>query len=134
MEDCLEYTPYEDQSLQILSLPICNGPLESVQHILLGCLFIKVIWRSSRWPLDPTVFEMQHIEVWIRALIRPHEVLFVPLAEVLVFQILAARNSCVHNRLYPNMHNVVVQIQTMISYHLKAWVDSISTGSLELPP
>lgn len=66
------------------------APPETVQHILLGCIFAKAIWRSSWWPLDMVVFEFQPIECWISALFKPHEVLSVPLSEIFEFQLLVA--------------------------------------------
>ncbi|GLT66595.1 hypothetical protein SLA2020_389520 [Shorea laevis] len=43
-------------SLEDKACPICDGPTESTQHILLDCILAKVLWRSSKWPLDYSSF------------------------------------------------------------------------------
>jgi hypothetical protein len=67
--------------------PICNGPQESIQHVFLGCIFAKTVWRTSRWPLNTESFAALPIEVWIKAIIKPHELLGIPINEVHHFQL-----------------------------------------------
>lgn len=68
--------------------PIYNGPQESIQHLFLGSIFARAIWRASRWPLDTGPFSNLPIEVQIKAILNPHGLLGIPKKEVLNFQIL----------------------------------------------
>lgn len=68
---------------------MCNGPQETIQHILLSCPFTRIIWRNVRWPLDTSTFGSIPITVWIKAVLRPHAELAIPKVDVHNFQVTA---------------------------------------------
>jgi hypothetical protein len=130
-------------SLEDKACPICNGPTESIQHIFLDCILAKAIWRTSRWPLDSSSFADLPIVFWIKAILHPNEVLHIPIFDVENFQlsmvialdaIWCARNNRVHNNVTPNFQNLLIQIQSSIAIHQKAWTDKDLIASWSPPP
>lgn len=44
----------------------------TTHHVfLLDCPIARIIWRSSKWPLDTSVFINQPITWWIKAILKP---------------------------------------------------------------
>lgn len=69
------------------SCPICKGPFKSIQHIFPGLTLARIVWRSTRWPLDSSIFSSQPISSWIKAMIE-----FKISATTIMDQIWLARN------------------------------------------
>lgn len=82
-----KFTPIASQ--KDTCCPMCNGPQETIQHILLSCPFTRIIWRNVRWPLDTSTFGSIPITVWIKAVLRPHAELAIPKVDVHNFQVTA---------------------------------------------
>jgi hypothetical protein len=112
--------------------PVCNGPSESIQHIFFDCILAKAIWRSSRWPMDLSLFAGLPIASWIHAFLHPNSDLGIPNAETEDFQlsmmiaidaIWCARNNRVHNNVIIHFPSILIQIQNSTQIHRKAWSD-----------
>jgi hypothetical protein len=81
--------------------------------------------------LDTSTFAAMPIFEWIKALIRPHELLNISCADVELFQlnvvlvldaIWSARNDKVHNGTGINLQKLIIR-RTSFTKHSKAWID-----------
>jgi hypothetical protein len=70
--------------------PLCKLADDSLQHLFFGCIFAKIVWRHSFWPLDSTQFNFSSMVDWIKLIISLFNSLGIPLADCHKFQIFAA--------------------------------------------
>jgi hypothetical protein len=51
--------------------PLCKSGEDSLQHLFFNCIFARVIWRNSFWPLDSTALNFSDMMDWIKLIINP---------------------------------------------------------------
>lgn len=59
-----QFTHHEN--MDTLCCPMSHNALETANHLFLECIFSRVIWRESVWPLNVGVFDQYHISQWIK--------------------------------------------------------------------
>jgi hypothetical protein len=79
---CSTFVPASD-----ISCPLCKIANDSFQHLFFGCIFARVVWCHSFWPLDSTVFNFSFMLDWIKLIISPTNTLGIPLVDCHKFQI-----------------------------------------------
>jgi hypothetical protein len=88
--------------------PLCKGGEDSIQHLFFKCIFARVIWRHSFWPIDSLSFNFTNMLDWIKVIISPGATLKIPKEDHYRFQILAvvacdflwsSRNKAYHENL-----------------------------------
>ena len=120
--------------------PFCKGPQETLSHIFLDCDLVKILWRSSLWPLNTAVFSSRPISNWILVITYPIDWLAVPKDEVSRFQLFALLhslwwftiNKLVHEALQPVPAKVIKFVSSSFSLHLYSWQDA-ALSSLWVP-
>ena len=68
------------------SCPLCMLANDSLQHLFFECIFARVVWRHSFWPLDSTKFNFSSMVDWIKLIISPTNTLGIPLEDCHRFQ------------------------------------------------
>jgi hypothetical protein len=85
--------------------PLYRTEEDSLSHLFFRCIFARVAWRSSFWPLDSLAWSLLSLPDWIIGIIHPFSSLGIPLADTHLFQIFAAvlcdllwfsRNKAIH--------------------------------------
>ena len=112
---------------------------DSLQNLFFECIFAKVVWRHSFWPLDSTKFNFPSMVDWIKLIISPSNSLGIPLEDCHRFQIFASvacdilwyyRNQAFHNGSIFGVHSVSLHINKIALEHFQAWL-SISSAPVE---
>ena len=127
-----------------ISCPLCKTSTDSLHHLFFGCIFARVVWRHSFWPLDSTKFNFSSMVDWIKLIISPTNLLGIPLEDSHRFQIFASvacdilwyyRNQAFHNGYIFDARNVSLHINKIALEHYQAWL-SVSTAPVEkwIPP
>jgi hypothetical protein len=49
-----------------ISCPLCKVADDSLQHLFFDCIFARVVWHHSFWPLDSTVSNFSSMLDWIK--------------------------------------------------------------------
>jgi hypothetical protein len=126
-----------------LSCPLCDGPIETLTHIFLDCPFARAVWRYCSWPINTATFANLPLHEWAKAVINPSTLLGIPINYVHDFQLTAlitmdyiwmARNCLIHGGAYPDPHVCHKAIIGSIQKHSKAWADSQSSPLQWSPP
>jgi hypothetical protein len=113
-----------------ISCPLCKIANDSFQHLFFGCIFARVVWRHSFWPLDSTTFNFSSMLNWIKLIIFPSNSLGIPLADCHKIQIFAFvaydilwyyRNQAFHNKITFEARNVSTHINKIALEHFQAW-------------
>jgi hypothetical protein len=150
LEDYLEYLANQTEhfkfapstDVDMLCCPFCLGPAETLQHIFFSCPLARLLWLHSKWPLNASAFSALPISEWSQALLRPHDLLGIPLMEVRQFQIYSlivldniwlARNSLIHKAVKPDPHKILKLIRSSFSHHMSAW-SAVSDSEAWVPP
>jgi hypothetical protein len=123
--------------------PMCKGPSETIEHLMLDCPIAKIIWRNSKWPLDISVFRNQPISAWVKAILYPHQLLSIPKHYTHEFQVTAAiimdsiwyaRNSLIHKNTIPDPSFLLKHISNTSRAHLTAWKQTSPSNLAWSPP
>jgi hypothetical protein len=110
--------------------PLCSVEEESFSHLFFTCIFARVAWRSSFWPLDSSAWFSIPPSNWIKGLIHPHSFFGIPPADCHLFQIFAAvlcdliwfaRNKAVHEGSIPDISSLARLIRKTTLAHAAAW-------------
>jgi hypothetical protein len=116
------------------SCPLCKIADDSLHHLFFGCIFARIVWRHSFWPLDSTKFNFSSMVDWITVIISPVNSLGIPLADCHKFQIFASvacdilwyyRNQAFHNGTTFEARNVSMHINKIALEHFQAWQVSL---------
>jgi hypothetical protein len=116
--------------------PLCSVEEDSISHLFFSCIFARVTWRSSFWPLDSSAWSSLSLSNWIKGLIHPHSSFGIPLADSHLFQIFAsvlcdllwfAKNKAVREGSIPDISTLASSIRKTTLDHAAAWQ---STSSL----
>lgn len=115
----------------------------TTHHVfLLDCPIARIIWRSSEWPLDTSVFINQPITWWIKAILKPrisavHPKKGLPWARSrswyrsqLIIYGLQARNQLIHKAIQPENSIPLKQTTLSLMTHLSAWQNSSTNNAL----
>jgi hypothetical protein len=109
--------------------PLCSSEEESLSHMFFNCIFARVAWRSSFWPLDSSAWSSISPTNWIKGTLAPHSTFGIPLADCHLFQIYAfvlcdqiwfARNKVVHKGSIPDISYLANSIRRSTLDHATA--------------
>jgi hypothetical protein len=124
--------------------PLCKGGEDSIQHLFFKCIFARVIWRHSFWPIDSLSFNFTNMLDWIKVIISPGATLKIPKEDHYRFQILAvvacdflwsSRNKAYHENLSFDALNLSRKIIKVSLKHMVAWKNiSIPLEEECMPP
>jgi hypothetical protein len=112
------------------SCPLCKVETDFMHHLFFNCVFAKVAWRHSFWPLDSAAFSFTSMVDWINIIISPGCSLGIPHVDHHNFQIFASmacdilwfyRNKVLHDGLSFDAHSVSVHINKISLEHFQAW-------------
>jgi hypothetical protein len=146
----LNVLPAKEQLSQLfhvnsnISFPLCKVADDSLQHLFLECIFARVAWRHSFWPLDSIVLNFSFMLDWIKLIISPGSSLGIPWVDCHKFQIFALvacdilwyyRNKAFHDRISLDARNVSTHINIIALELFQAW-HSVSSVPMEkwIPP
>jgi hypothetical protein len=62
---------------------------DSLHHLFFECIFARVVWRHSFWPLDSIALKFTSMSEWISSIISPGSSIGIPLVDHHKFQIFA---------------------------------------------
>ncbi|XP_041011347.1 uncharacterized protein LOC121255133 [Juglans microcarpa x Juglans regia] len=114
----------------LIKCPLCNTEQESLHHLFFNCIFSKVVWRQSKWPIDISSFATQPMDVWTNIILSPSKNLNVPEEEIQEFQNFAIiamdnlwlhRNKVDHKQAEPSIQSYVTSVSRSYTQHCKAW-------------
>jgi hypothetical protein len=124
--------------------PLCRTEEDSLSHLFFRCIFARVAWRSSFWPLDSLAWSLLSLPDWIKGIIHPFSSLGIPLADTHLFHIFAAvlcdllwfsRNKAIHEGVIPDINALAKSIRQTSLDHAAAWkTTSASTQEHWSPP
>jgi hypothetical protein len=107
-----------------------------MHHLFFNCVFTRVAWRHSFWPLDFAAFNFTFMVDWINIIISTGSSLGIPLVDHHKFQIFASvacdilwfyMNKALHDDLSFDAHNVSVHINKITLEHFQAWQSKSQT-------
>jgi hypothetical protein len=117
-----------------LLCPLCKSEVDSLPHLFFCCIFSRVPWRSSFWPLDSLFWSNIPLASWIKGIPSPHISFGILYAEAHLFQIFAAvlcdllwfsRNKAAHDGIIPGVMVLANSIKKTALEHSAAWkIDS----------
>jgi hypothetical protein len=77
-------------SIDIVVCPMYKSGEDSIQHLFFKCIFARVIWHHSFWPIDSMNFNFTNMLDWIKVILSPGLTLKIPKEDHHRFQIFAA--------------------------------------------
>jgi hypothetical protein len=110
--------------------PLCSSEEDYLSHLFFSCIFARVAWRSSFWPLDSLAWSSISLSNWIKGILSPHSFFGIPLADCHLFQIYAfvlcdllwfARNKAAHEGSIPDISTLASSIRRTSFDHAAAW-------------
>jgi hypothetical protein len=110
--------------------PLYNSEEDSLSHLFFRCIFARVAWRNSFWPLNSLAWSSLSLPDWINGIINPFSSLGIPLADFHLFQIFAAvlcdllwfsRNKAYHESVIPDINSLANSIRKTTMQHAAAW-------------
>jgi hypothetical protein len=111
--------------------PLCNSEEDSLSHLFFRCIFARVAWRNSFWPLNSLAQSSLSLLDWIKGIINPFSSLGIPLADSHLFQIFAAvlcdllwfsKNKAYHEGVIPDINSLANSIRKTTLQHAAAWL------------
>jgi hypothetical protein len=117
-------------STDITVCPLCKSGEDSIHHLFFNCIFARVIWRHSYWPINSTAFHFTNMLDWIKVLISPGLNLNIPKEDHHRFQIFASvtcdtlwfsRNKAYHENLSFDALQLSRKILKVSQEHMVAW-------------
>jgi hypothetical protein len=106
---------------------------DSLNYLFFECIFVRVVWRHSFWPLDSTTLHFSSMSEWISSIISLRSSIGIPLVDQHKFQIFAAvacdilwfyRNKAFHNGTSFDTRFVSMHINKISLEHFQAWHSS----------
>jgi ribonuclease HI len=126
------------------SCPLCKVADDSLNHLFFECIFARVAWRHSFWPLDSTALQFSSMSEWISSIISPGSSIGIPFEDKHKFQIFAAvacdilwfyRNKAYHDSLSFDARSVSMHINKISLEHFQAWhISSQIMDDIWTPP
>jgi hypothetical protein len=113
--------------------PPCSTEEDSLSHLFFRCIFARVAWRSSFWPLDSLAWSSISLLNWIKGIINPHSTFGIPLTDCHLFQIYASvfcellwfvRNKVVHEGSILDISSLASSIRRTSLDHAVVWLSS----------
>jgi hypothetical protein len=113
-----------------ISCPLCKVADDSLQHLLFNCIFARVVWRHSFWPLDSIAFHFSSMLDWIKLILCPSSSLGIPQEDCHKFQIFAFvacdilwfyRNKAFHDRTTFDARNISAHVNKISLEYFQAW-------------
>jgi hypothetical protein len=110
--------------------PLCKIANDSLYHLFFNCIFARVVWRHSFWPLDSSAFDFNTMADWIQQIISPGISLKIPSIDHHKFQIFAAvtcdllwfyRNKSYHEGITIDIRLISKHINTVTMEYYIAW-------------
>ena len=110
--------------------PLCKTEEYSLPHLFFRCIFARVAWRSSFWPLDSLAWSFLSPPNWIKGIIHPFSSLGIPLADTHLFQIFVDvlcdllwffRNKAIHEGVILDVNVLAKSIRRTSLKHAVAW-------------
>jgi hypothetical protein len=107
---------------------------DSLLHLFFNCIYARVIWRNSFWPLDFASLNFIDMMDWIKLMLSPCSSLGVPQAKSHKFQIFAAmvcdlswyhRNKAFHNEQSIDALLLSKKFNSVTLDHFTAWHQDI---------
>jgi hypothetical protein len=114
-----------------LVCPLCNVEEDSLNHLFFRCVFARIAWRSSHWPLDFLKWSSLNLPNWIKGILSPHQSFSIPLDDTQLFQIYVAvlcdmlwlsRNKAIHKGVIPNVTKFAEDVLRISLEHQAAWI------------
>jgi hypothetical protein len=109
---------------------LCSTEEDSLSHLFFRCIFARVAWRSSFWPLDSLAWSSISLSNWIKGILSPHSFFGIPIADCHLFQIYAyvlcdllwfARNKAAHKGTILDISTLASSINRTSLDHAAAW-------------
>ena len=146
----MEYSSYKERLSQLfhvnsdISCPLCKVADDSLQHLFFECIYARVVWRHSFWPLDSKLLNFSTMSDWIQFIISSGNSLGIPMMDCHKFQIFAYvacdilwfyRNKAFHDGITFEACNVSAHINKITIEHFQA-CHSVSFVPMErwIPP
>ena len=116
-------------SITDLSFPLCKVVADSMQHLFFECIFARVAWHHSFWPLDSTALNFSYMLEWIKLIISLGSYLVIPLVDHHNFQVFAFmacdilwfyRNKAFHDGVSFDACSVFTHINKIFLEHFQA--------------
>jgi hypothetical protein len=110
--------------------PLCNSEEDSISHLFFRCIFARVAWRNSFWPLNSLAWSSLSLPDWIKGIINPFSSLGIPLEDSHLFQIFApvlcdllwfSRNKAYHEGVISDINSLANSIRKTTLQHATAW-------------
>ena len=110
--------------------PLCKSEVDSLHHLFFRCIFARIAWRQSFWPLDSLSWNSFSLPNLIKDIILPHLTFGIPKAEVHLFQIFAtvlcdllwfSRNKAVREGIIPSILKLADTIKKTVLAHSTTW-------------
>ena len=107
--------------------PLCNSEADSLHHLFFHCIFAKVAWRHSFWPLDSSTWDSLSLPNWINGITLPYLTFGIPKSDSHLFQIFVVvlcdllwfnRNKVFHGGSIPNITKLAESINKNALAHL----------------
>jgi hypothetical protein len=103
---------------------------DSLSHLFFSCIFAKIVWRNSFWPVDSLAWSHLSMVNLIKCILNPSVSLGLPPKDTHLFQIFAAvfcdlfwfsKNKVAHDGVIPNVLVLVESIKKIDLEHIDAW-------------
>jgi hypothetical protein len=113
-----------------MNCPLCHTENDSLSHLFFRCIFSRVVWRNSFWPLDSLAWSNLNIADWIKGILNPSIFFGIPKKDTHLFQVFAAvfcdlfwfsRNKAAHEGLIPDPLCLAASIKKVALDHARAW-------------
>lgn len=110
--------------------PLCEGALETVEHVFLYCPIVQCVWRQAPWPLNMELLHLSSIVDWIQVVLNPRKRLAITSSDehpVVVYIVVAMdmiwflRNQKVHEGISADPSLLLNRIKRCYQQHLVAW-------------
>jgi hypothetical protein len=109
---------------------LCNVEEDSLNHLFFRCVFARIAWRSSHWPLDSLKWSSLNLPNWIKGILSPHQSFGIPPDNTHLFQIYAtvlcdmlwlSRNKAIRKGVLPDVSKFVEDVKRISLDHQVVW-------------
>jgi hypothetical protein len=101
-----------------------------LNHLFFRCVFARIAWRSSHWPLDSLKWSFLNLPNWIKGILSPHQSFGIPPDDTHLFQIYDvvlcdmlwfSRNKAIHKGVLPDVSKFAEDVRRISLDHQAAW-------------